>query len=146
LVKENPRASYRSIQKLWNKGSPPSISTISEWKNKLGVKDYSDHIQHQLTEEQKEKRVKIAKLHKGKLKKKSVMFVDETSCSNQFIHHRLHVLPGEEPDYTKLIKEKRSLWSFLCWNFLQFKIGFIWLLQEVQFRRLSKSVRNCCDT
>jgi len=106
LVKENPRASYRSIQKLWNKGSPPSISTISEWKNKLGVKDYSDHIQHQLTEEQKEKRVKIAKLHKGKLKKKSVMFVDETSCSNQFIHHRLHVLPGEEPDYTKLIKEK----------------------------------------
>jgi len=109
LQREHQEWSPFDIRQNWpidEKGKVPSISTIVLMRKQLHVKEYHNKTIHQFTKSNLNDRIRCAKKHQGRDKKKSVIFVDETSRGRQASQIRLHVFPDDHPHFQSLEKIK----------------------------------------
>jgi hypothetical protein len=93
-IEKYPYFSPHQRRDIWKKdgnSKAPSVSTIEKWDHEHRVTAHQQRFKHFLTDIEKEKRVEAAKIHFGKIKKRSVLFYDETSTSHQLETRRYYV-------------------------------------------------------
>jgi transposase len=122
LQRSNQEYSCADIVAHWNDHTNlklPSLSKVKLLRKEFKFNEMRNREVHHFTQEQMDLRVRVAKHHQGKLKKRRVIYVDETSRGKQASCFSLCVYPGDNPNYTRLSKIKGYSGHFvagICWS------------------------------
>lgn len=142
LIKKFPNYSSRKLSNEFKKENPnnegPSYKTIQNYEKWLGVKSLKNKKVHQLSLKEKELRVEICKELKGKTKIKKIIYLDETSTSNQYISSYINVIPGEGVKYLELINAKGLQGHFFGGISYNYKSKLVWYNKKLNSEEYQK--------